>query len=450
MAARTERDLTRGPIPGHVLALAGPAILTALVHNLYGFNDIFFAQFVGVAAQTAVSNILFTLILIFGFVQLASIGTLTLVSRRTGSGNEEGADRAARQGLLFAGGISVVISGTLLATASLVPRLMGMAPDVTEEAKTYLTVLALGLPGMFLAPTVDVIFRARGDTRTPLLLQVIGVATNIVGNAAAVFVFDAGILGLSVSTVLSRLVWFLVGLALLRRGRVGIRLERRAGPLVDLGLWATLARIAAPIAARTALFGLIYQFVSRIAAGFGTGVQNGLGVGIRLEGLCFFVLVGFSMAAGPLVGQNLGAKRPDRAERAAWITAGMAAAAALAFTALFLLVPRWLMELLAEDEASIGHGADYLWAVSFSMAFMALEVVLAQAFVGAGDTIPPMVVDVPITASRIPLAWWVATGLGWGPAGIWWVICGTAVARGVFMALWFLRGYWKRSRPDLD
>ena len=120
------------------------------------------------------------------------------------------------------------------------------------------------------------------------------------------------------------------------------------------------------------------------------------------------------------------------------------------YTALFLLVPRWLMGLLAEDAASIAYGADYLSAVSWSMAFMAVEVVLAQAFVGAGDTIPPAVVDIPITASRIPLACWLAYGLGWGPAGIWWVICGTAVARGVFMGLWFLKGSWKRSRPDLD
>jgi Na+-driven multidrug efflux pump len=158
--------------------------------------------------------------------------------------------------------------------------------------------------------------------------------------------------------------------------------------------------------------------------------------------------VGFSIAAGPMVGQNLGARRPDRAERAAWITAGMAVVPALVFTVVFLAVPRWLMTLLAEDPGTIEHGADYLRIVSFSMVFMALEVVLAQGFVGAGDTIPPMVVDVPITVSRIPLAAWLASVHG--PDAIWWVICGTAVGRGVFMALWFSRGRWKRSRPDLD
>ena len=105
MGVRTERNLTKGSISRHVVALAVPAIFSTMVHNLYGLNDIFFAQFVGLNGQTAVSNNLFTLIAVFGFIQLASVGTLTLVARRSGAGNEEGADRAARQGLMFAGAV---------------------------------------------------------------------------------------------------------------------------------------------------------------------------------------------------------------------------------------------------------------------------------------------------------------------------------------------------------
>jgi putative MATE family efflux protein len=303
---------------------------------------------------------------------------------------------------------------------------------------------------MFLAPTVDSIFRARGDTRTPFYLQVIGVGTNVLGNGLAVFHFDAGVTGIACSTVVSRGVWFLIGFWLLRRGQVGLTLSRRPGGWADLPLWRSIVKVSYPVAARTALFGLIYQFVSRIAAGFGTAAQNGLGVGIRLEGLCFFILVGFSMAAGPMVGQNLGARKPDRAERAAWTTVGMSLIPAFVFTGIFLLVPRWLMGLLADDPGSISHGTDYLMIVSFSMAFMAVEVVLAQAFVGAGDTLPPAVVDIPITAMRVPLAWWFASSLRWGAVGIWLVISGTAVARGVCMGLWFRVGHWKRARPDLD
>ena len=94
--------------------------------------------------------------------------------------------------------------------------------------------------------------------------------------------------------------------------------------------------------------------------------------------------------------------------------------------------------------------AEYLRIISFCLAFTALEVVLAHSFTGAGDTIPPMLVDVPLTAARIPLSYWMAYDLGWGPKGIWWAICVTAMGRGLFMGLWFLRGKWKRHRPDLD
>lgn len=452
MAVNVARDLTTGSIPRHAIALAIPAVISALVHNLYGLNDVFFSRFVGdgLAAQTAISNNLFTLIQIFGFIQVASIGTLTLVSRRTGAANHDGADQAARQGLIFAAVVSVITAGIGLATLRLIPVSMGMAEDVAAESISYLRVIFLGLPLMFFPPVLDSIFRARGDARTPLLLHLVSVTMNVAGNALAVFVLDLGTTGIALSTLLSRGVWVIAGLIVIRRGRIGIRLLRRPGKWADLPIWGRIARISAPIAARAFLFGSIYQLVSRITSGFGSEAQNGLGVGIRLEGLCFMIMVGFGMAAGPLVGQNLGAGKPDRAERAAWITAAMACVPAVLFSLLFYFAPHFLMSVMTEDGGSLGHGVDYLRIVSICMVFTALEVVLAQGFVGAGDTLPPAVVDIPITAMRVPLAAWLSSYPEIGVAGIWWTIAGTAIARGVFMALWFKRGKWKRARPDLD
>jgi putative MATE family efflux protein len=450
MAWSAERNLTEGSIPRHVLALALPSILFTVVHNLYGLNDIFFSKYLGKNAQTAVSNNLFTLIALFGFIQLASIGTLTLVSRRTGAGNEEGADRAARQGLLFGLALSLVVAGIGFVTLPWIPRLMGMAPDVTRESMTYLGIIFVGLPAMFLPPIVDVIFRARGDTVTPLLMQFLSVGSNIAGNALAVFVFDAGIAGIAISTIVSRLVSVALGLWLLKRGRVGIRLVRRAGAFLDFRLWGTIAKVAAPIGLRTLLFGVIYQLVTRVASDFGTGVQNGLGVGIRMEGFGFFVLMGFAMAAAPIVGQNLGAGKPDRATRGAWITVAMACVPALLFTALFAFAPRALMSAFAADPETLDWGTEYLRIVSVCMVFTALDVCLAQSFMGAGDTIPPSLVDIPLTVARVPVADLLANTFEMGPTGIWITIAGSAILKGIALAALFARGKWKRARPDLD
>ena len=342
--------------------------------------------------------------------------------------------------------VAAVVAGWL--SAPLVPRLMGMAPDVQAASVTYLRVLFLGMPAMFLFPTVESIFRARGDARTPLMLQVVAVGTNVAGNAVAVFVLDAGVAGIAGATILSRVVGVALGLVMLRTGRTGLDLSRGEGTVVDLSVWRRIVLVSAPVGARTLLFGLIYQIVSRFTAEFGTAAQNGLGVGIRVEGLCFFILVGFGLSAGPMVGQNLGAGRPERAARAAWTAVAMAMVPSLLFTAVFGLVPEAFMSVFSNDPATISHGTDYLRIVAVCFVFLNLEVVLAHAFVGAGDTLPPMLIDVPLTALRIPLAWWLG-GL-WGVHGIWWTISLTAVARGVGMALWFSRGRWQRSRPDLD
>ncbi|MFV1960185.1 MAG: MATE family efflux transporter, partial [Planctomycetota bacterium] len=167
MVKDASRDLAIGSVARHVLALAVPAILSTIAHNLYGLNDVFFAKFTGLSGQTAVSSNLFVLITIFGFIQLPIIGTLTLVARRSGAGNPEGADRAARQGLLFAGAVSLVIAAAGEAAAPLLPRLMQMTPAVAADSILYLRILFVGLPFLFLMPTAESIFRARGDTRTP-------------------------------------------------------------------------------------------------------------------------------------------------------------------------------------------------------------------------------------------------------------------------------------------
>ena len=250
MAGSAERNLTAGPISGHILALAIPSILSTVVHNFYGLNDIFFSKFIGQSAQTAISNNLFTLISVFGFIQFSAIGTLALVSRRTGAKNHEGADRAARQGILFALVLSVIIGIAGYFTAPLVPRLMDMEPGPTHDSILYLSIIFLGMPAIFLPPVLDMIFRGRGDTRTPLLLQVVSVIVNIVGNASAVLWFDAGVTGIAISTVASRLTAAVLGLWLLRRGRVGIGLQRRSGPFFDVALWKKIARVSAPIALR--------------------------------------------------------------------------------------------------------------------------------------------------------------------------------------------------------
>jgi Na+-driven multidrug efflux pump len=153
--------------------------------------------------------------------------------------------------------------------------------------------------------------------------------------------------------------------------------------------------------------------------------------------------VGFGAAAAAVVGQNLGAGRPDRAARAGWIATGLCTAlGGVTFVAQLVFAPQFA-GLFSSDPTVILEATRYLRIAAVSQLAVCAEVVLESALGGAGDTVPPMIASTAITASRIPLAAWSAAR--WGSAGVWWVISLTAVGRGVAMVALWRSGRWQRK-----
>ena len=191
------------------------------------------------------------------------------------------------------------------------------------------------------------------------------------------------------------------------------------------------------------LFSLIYVALTRTTTQFGTPALAALGLGHRVESWLYTIGVGFGAAAAAIVGQNLGARQPERAERAGWISVGYAVAPACVAALAALLIPAQLAGLFTTDPAVIDVAARYLRIGVIADLTVCSEIVLEGALGGAGHTIPPMLTSTALTALRIPLAWWAAAR--WGVDGIWWTISLTAAARGIaMMALWRAGG-WKRK-----
>jgi putative MATE family efflux protein len=246
-----------------------------------------------------------------------------------------------------------------------------------------------------------------------------------------------GIMGAAISTISARGIVFILGCWIAaRRGLIEVgRVSRQS--------IVAVCRIGAPTAVTGVVFSLIYIAIARIATPFGTPALAALGIGHRVESWLFMVGVGFGAATAAIVGQNLGAGRPDRAERAGWLAVGYCSILGAASCASQLLAPAWLAGIFSTDPAVIREASSYLRVAAISQLAVTLEMVLDGALGGAGDTVPPMLASTTLSVLRIPLAAWAASR--WGTVGIWWVISITATARALALALLWRSRRWLRK-----
>jgi putative MATE family efflux protein len=211
----------------------------------------------------------------------------------------------------------------------------------------------------------------------------------------------------------------------------------------DWRLFGSTLRIGLPNTVSQVLFPLVYMIITRIAAAYGPIYIAALRIGHTVEGVSFFLALGFSIATATCLGQNLGAQRPDRAERAGWIATGIVVAILFVYSVAFFFLSRQIGVAFTPDPETIEASATYLEILAISQVFMGIEVVLAGAFSGAGDTVPPMAIFTPLNIARIPAAYLLAGTAGLGISGVWWAISGTSILKGLIIAFWFYRGRWK-------
>jgi len=162
-----------------------------------------------------------------------------------------------------------------------------------------------------------------------------------------------------------------------------------------------------------------------------------------MEALSYLTTFGLSTAAATMVGQNLGANQPERAAKSAWGTILISIIVTFLASIIFFTVPEMIAGVFSRDEAVILIARDYLMILGLSQIFMGIEIVLEGAFSGAGDTVPPMIVSIPGSLARLPLAYYLCFNLDLGINGIWWTLTITSFVKAIALAIWFKRGKWK-------
>ena len=433
--------LVEDPLARTIARLALPAVASSLLMTLFTSVDMYWVgRYVGPEALAAVSTSVFWIWLVIAAGEMVSVGLTAVAARRHGQRDPRAAATIAGNALLFSLLLGLAIAAVGIALLPQLFAVMGMPADIAQLGRRYLGAYLLGAPLVFGFFAVDAAFRASGDTRTPFALLTVSITVTLVLDPVLILGLwgapQMGIAGAAVATVLTRGAAFVMGLVIaVRRGIIDLRHPRpfAIGAVVRVGL---------PTAVTGAFFSLIYVALTRTTTQFGTPALAALGIGHRVESWLYMVGVGFGAATAAIVGQNLGAGRVDRAERAGWISVGFCTILGTVTGAVALVFADPIAGWFSPDPAVVAEGARYLRIAAAAQMFLCMEVVLEGALGGAGDTLPPMLASSALTAARIPLAMWAAPR--YGAAGIWWVLTATSIARALAMVALWKAGRWKR------
>jgi putative MATE family efflux protein len=443
-------DITEGSILGGLTHLTTPMLAGAVFQNAQSLIDLFWVGRLGPSAVASVAMAGTVLMVLFPMLMGASTGTVALVARATGAGRPEEANKTTGQSLMLAlvlGGVTGV-AGWFCSHALI--GLLGAAPDVVAGGGVYLRISLLGSFTAFVLFIGNAALQGAGDAVTPMWIMMVSNVINI--GLAPLFIFGLGILppmgvrGAAIATVLAQAIAACISVYYLVSGRARLHV-RLSQWEPDLTLCWRILRIGIPGSGQMLARSLSGVVMMRIVAACGTASVAAYGVGLRFHMIILMPAFALGGAAATMVGQNLGAAKPHRAGRAAWLaTAVDAAFMALAAAVLFLSAPR-LIHFFNADSEVVSVGAHYLRVVSPFYVFAALGVVLGRALNGAGDSMSPMIITmVCLWGLQVPLA--ILFSRLWQPAtqGIWWAIVVAMVLQGLLIAGWFQTGRWKRAR----
>lgn len=438
--------IIQGSISRGIFRLALPAMISSVSIMAFEFVDLFWIGKLGARAVAALGAASFVLWTIKALANCVAAGLNALIARNAGAGNLLRVQMWASQGLVLTGLFSIVIGSLTYLTNLFLFQLLGLEPEVAHLAQRYTLILTLGMVFIYGSISLDSIFRAAGNTWIPMLIIIASLVMNAMLDPFFIFGWlgfpRMGLPGAALASAISHVFSFV--LLLTQLPQVRIRLQFGLQSFRENAI--QIFRIGSPIGALGAIFSIIYILLSKNIAYFGTVPLAAISIGHRIEGIPFFIAFGFSIAVATVVGQNLGAGQPERAEQGARLALAYAVSFLGIISVGFMVFGKPMLRLFIADPAVIAEGYRYLFAVSVLEIFLAPEVMLEGAFTGAGDTKPPFLISIPLTLLRIPLSYLFSITFDFGVVAIWWVISGSTCLKGLCFWLWFRRGRWKEKR----
>jgi putative MATE family efflux protein len=442
-----EYDYTGGSIRTGIVLLAIPMMLEMAMESIFALVDTFFVGQIGTGALTTVGLTEVMMTLVYSIAIGVSTAPMAMVARFIGEKHPEQAGLAAGQAILLGVFVSMLIAVPGFVYAEDLLRMMGASEQVVAEGVGYTRIMFATNVVIMMLFVINGIFRGAGEAAKAMRVLWLANGINIVLDPIFIFglgpIPAMGVEGAAIATSIGRGVGVVYQFHLLFGDRSVVRLGARAW-VVDWAMQLRIIRIAANGAFQYLIASASWVFLMRIIAGFGEAAVAGYTVAIRLILFTMLPAWGLANAAAAFVGQNLGAKEPERAEQGVWVALRLTVVyfGLLSVGYYFLAGP--LVRGFVGEATAVGYGVDALHVFAIGYVFFGLGLIPIQALNGAGDTRTPMLLNfVCFWLLEIPLGYWLGQELGYEVEGVVWAIVIAEVILAA-LALWmFRRGRWK-------
>jgi putative MATE family efflux protein len=417
-----------------------------MMESIFVVVDVFVVAHLGADAVATVGLTESFMTILYTLAMGLSIGAGAMISRRIGEKDAEGAAHTAAQVILFGCALSLLIgvAGAIFAPQLL--ALMGASPGVIANA-SFTRVMLGGNASVVLLFLINSVFRSSGDAATAMRTLWLANAINVVLCPALVFGWgplpQLGVVGAAIGTTIGRGTGVLYALTRLRQPTSRVRLHAHHFGL-DVALIARVIRLSSAATFQVFVGMASWIGLVRILASFGSDALAGYTIGIRIVMFALLPSFGMSNAAATMVGQALGARKPERAEAAVWKTARYNAVFLGVVGLAFVIFARQIVDLFTPDPGIARYGILSLRTIAYGFVFYAYGMVIGNSFNGAGDTRTPTLINLFVFwLLEIPLAWLLSHHLGMGPFGVFVAMTIAFSTLAVVSAVLFRRGTWK-------
>lgn len=432
-------DLTEGSISGKLVKLALPIMATSFIQMAYNLTDMLWVGTIGSTAVAAVGTAGFFSNLAAALTMIAKVGAEVKVSQSLGRKDE----KATRNYIVSALQINIVLS-LIMGIVVLLFRSKFLAffqlenLQVISMAETYLVIIAMGMVITNLIPVLTAIFNGAGNSKTPFIINTVGLVANIVFDPILIFgvgpIPKMGVLGAALATIGAQsivVVCFLV--SILRSKEKYLKFNLLKKP--DFKAIRSICKLGIPSGVQSGLFTTFSILIARVIAGSGEVAIAVQKVGVQIEAITWMTAGGFSTALSSFVGQNYGAKKYDRIKEGYKATIFIAGVVGILATLVLIIGGEGIFSIFIKEKEAIMLGKDYLRILGYSQLFMCIEITTVGMFNGLGRTYIPAAVSIILTGLRVPASMILSSPNILGIDGVWWSISMSSVLKGITIVI---------------